>query len=201
MFNYFKKKMNKKLLLQQFIKNPINIGSILPSSKSLCFEMMKDINIENAENIVELGAGTGAFTNSIQAIRNPYSKFIAIELYEKFCNVLSEKFPDTNIVNGNAEELSSICRKNNMSNLDIIISGLPWANFSEKIQYKILSEIDKMLKETGCFVTFSYIQSWILPAELRFRKLIKKLFEKIEYSKIIWKNFPPAYVIRCYKTK
>ena len=55
--------MEEKItFLKNFIKNPKQIGSIVPSSNYLSKKMVEQIDFENAEVILELGPGTGCYT-------------------------------------------------------------------------------------------------------------------------------------------
>jgi phospholipid N-methyltransferase len=55
------------------------------------------------------------------------------------------------------------------------------------------------MKDGGKFATFAYLQGLIMPAGIRFRKQLETQFSKVEISKVVWKNLPPAIVYRCQK--
>ena len=51
--------------------------------------------------------------------------------------------------------------------------------------------------QPGCeFRTFSYLQSYPTPAAGRLRTLMRATFEQFSMSKLVLKNFPPAFVLR-----
>lgn len=191
--------MTKQLFLKRFLANPGVVGALLPSSPALCREITDEINIEAAEAVVELGPGTGVITDEILARLNPQAKFIAIELDEKLYRTLHRNRPDLNIVNDTAENLPEIMEDADIKHLNAIVSGLPWAAFPEKLQVGILNAIMNSLCEGGYFTTFAYLQGLVLPAGLRFKKLLKKTFKKVTVSRVVWNNFPPAIVYRCKK--
>ena len=60
-------------------------------------------------------------------------------------------------------------------------------------------ELDELLSEGGYFATFAYLQGLMLPAGIRFRKLLNELFSEVTTSRVVWKNLPPALVYRCRK--
>jgi phospholipid N-methyltransferase len=62
--------LNRILFFYKFIQSPNTVGSITPSSFFLSKEMMKNIDWSNTTSIVELGAGTGIFTNQIQQLKS-----------------------------------------------------------------------------------------------------------------------------------
>ena len=171
----------------------------MPSSPALCREITSHINIESAEAVIELGPGTGVITDEILARLNPQAKFIAIELDKKLYTTLRQNRPDLNIVNDTAENLPAIMEHAEIKRLNTIVSGLPWAAFPEKLQLGILSSIVSSLCDGGYFTTFAYLQGLLLPAGIRFRRLLKKTFNEVKISHVVWNNFPPAIVYRCKK--
>ena len=46
----------------------------------------------------------------------------------------------------------------------------------------------------GRLVTFTYVHSQVLPASLRFRKILQRYFGVVRRTKIQWANVPPAFV-------
>ncbi len=54
-----------------------------------------------------------------------------------------------------------------------------------------------VLKEQGQFATFAYLQELLLPAGLRFRRMLRHYFREVSTSRTVWKNLPPAFVYRC----
>ena len=86
------------------------------------------------------------------------------------------------LYNDNAANLSDILAKiEHISELDAVISGLPWASFPEKIQIAILDAVYDNLKSGGIFNTFAYLQGLFLPTGMRFRKLLNRYFFKNQY--------------------
>src|SRR5215831_922962 len=86
-----------------FLRKPIATGAIAPSSRWLADLMTSDMNLDKAKTVVELGPGTGAFTQAIQEKLSPEALFLAIELNPEFADHLKQKFPKANIINGSAE--------------------------------------------------------------------------------------------------
>ena len=78
----------RALFLLNFIKNPIRNASIIPSSKIASSAMMKGINWEKVNTIVELGPGSGTFTREILARCKPNTKVILFELETSYVELL-----------------------------------------------------------------------------------------------------------------
>jgi phosphatidylethanolamine/phosphatidyl-N-methylethanolamine N-methyltransferase len=129
--------MQLKFLIE-FLKNPMCVGAIAPSSVNLAKEMLHYWpNKENA-TIVEYGPGTGVFTKKINE-RIKAHNVHAFELNPEFINNLKSQFPNINIVNDSAEKLPDVLEENNHEKASLIVSGLPWAIFNSELQESLLN--------------------------------------------------------------
>lgn len=186
-------------IFTEFIKNPIRTGAVLPSSKYLAEAICSEIDLEDANAVAEIGPGTGAFTGKIIDKIEPIIPFFVVELNPDIVATFKEKFPDVTIYNRNASELPEILEKEKLSHLDVIICGLPWASFPEKLQDEILDSVLKSLKPEGKFTSFAYLQGTLLPSARKFKKKLVEKFSSVSTSRIVWRNFPPAFTYRCVK--
>lgn len=191
--------MSKNVLFRRFLKNPVQVGALCPSSRGLCRMMVSDVGMESADVIVELGPGTGAITREIVENMPEHAKFIAIELDETLCSLLRRQFPDVTVCNDSAAGIGEILTRYSLPNPNVVISGLPWANFSQKLQRSILCSVAEHIAPGGYFATFAYLQGLMFPTGQRFRKLLGEVFSDVQTSPVIWKNLPPAFVYRCRK--
>ena len=191
--------MSRVTFLKNFVKSPGTIGAVWPSSPFLAKTITSEIGIEKASVIVELGPGTGVFTSRILDVKKADSSFFAMELNRELYIAFKQKFPSVKIFNKNAVGLSSIIKQEKMDSVDVIICGLPWASFPARLQNALLDAIFEVLSPGGCFTTFAYLQGLALPAGIRFKKTLKNYFSSVKTSRTEWRNFPPAFVYRCYK--
>ena len=65
--------------LGQFITHPTSIGAIWPSSPALAAAMLESLPLESARVVVELGPGTGSFTEFILPRIGPDGAYLAVE--------------------------------------------------------------------------------------------------------------------------
>ena len=189
----------KKTLLGQFLKNPRMTGAVCPSSRSLAKMLITGIGLESARNVAELGPGTGAVTGTIIGSMQEGSRFFAVELNRDVISAFHEVFPDVVVYNDSAANLPDLLRREQIDSLDAIISGLPWAIFSDDLQDAILSAIFDSLRPGGYFTTFAYLQGVVLPSGQHFKRRLGRMFPLVEKSPVVWRNFPPAFVYRCKK--
>jgi phospholipid N-methyltransferase len=92
----------------------------------------------------------------------------------------------------NVEEL---CNRAGVQSVDCVISGLPWATFSETLQVECLDAMMRVLKPGGRFATFSYVHSLALTNSRRFANRLPKYFKTVSKSPVVWLNLPPAFCL------
>ena len=182
--------MNIKFLIQ-YIMHPRITGAILPSSKRLSRKMIKEINFDNCNCIIELGPGTGVFTEELLKRRDINTKVILIEYNREFYKLLKSKYDNIEnvyIINDSAENIDRYTKKYSIDNVEYIVSGLPFASLPNDMSEVILNKSKSILGYRGSFITFQYT---------KFKKdLIKKYFKDIKINREVL-NIPPAYVFMC----
>src|SRR5262249_46022819 len=65
--------------LREFMSKPATIGAVAPSSSFLAQEIVEDLQLSEAEAVIEYGPGTGVFTRNILREMKPTARFVAIE--------------------------------------------------------------------------------------------------------------------------
>lgn len=183
--------------LRTFLRHPATVGAIAPSSQSLAREMMARIDFATAGAIVEVGAGTGVFTQAILERLSTRSPFLAIEKLPELARALIARFGPAHVVEGDALDLPAILKARAIGPVDAVISGLPWAAFPAALQTKLIDAISACLIPAGRFSTFAYVQGLVLPSAWRFRNLLDRRFLTVATSRVVWRNLPPAFVYHC----
>lgn len=179
----------KILFLKDFLLNPAKIGSITPSSSYLTEKLLASLPWERFKVIVELGAGTGVFTEYAAAHKRPDSVFLVIEQDPQMQKALKARFPQV-LFGSHAEDLPALMRLHNLPKADCIISGLPFAVIEKKDRLKILAGIDRSLSSHGKFVAFQYS----LQMYCTFHRIFRKV--KLGFTPL---NLPPAFTYTCCK--
>lgn len=181
--------------LQAFIKNPLKVGAITPSSPELAREMLKGIEPDENNIVLELGVGTGAITKFIGEIVSDEKSYLGVELDGKLVNSLNVRFPNLKIMRGNACELEKIHKKSNLGKVSYIISCLPFVSMPNEVGEKILSEIERFMEQGCMFRTFQYAHGFYMPSAIKLREFMRRRYGKSQKSPLIVKNVPPAYVL------
>jgi phospholipid N-methyltransferase len=159
--------------------------------------MIRQAGLRNADTVLEYGPGTGVFTPYILEQLGAGSKFAAIEINPRLAALFKAAHPGVPVFEDSVENVRAICDSLQIETVDCVISGLPWAFFSESMQTRILSEMFRVLRPGGKFVTFGYVHSLALPGARHFAGLLPTCFRKVTKSSIVWRNVPPAFVYRC----
>ncbi len=186
-------------ILKEFFSDPKSTGAIMASGKRLSKLMVNTAQLSNKKCVVELWPWTWVFTKEIIKKVSSWSLFLGIEINSSFVKNLNKRYPDTPIYNASANDIKKYLLKNNKKNCDCIISGIPWAALNQNIQEKLLNDLYESLEDWWDFLTFAYIHGLALPTWIKFKKLLNQKFKKIEKTRIVWGNLPPAFVYRCTK--
>jgi len=187
--------------LKAFIRNPLLVGAVLPSSPALAEAMLSPCDLAEAQCVVELGPGTGAFTRFILERTGNDATFFALELNPGSIAGLQQRFPGLLVYQESAEKLPDYVRQHGGHAPDAIISGLPWANMPAPVQRNILQGIVETLSPEGTFVTFAYVHARWFSTARRFRQQLLGCFDSVSAGPVVWRNTPPAFVYCCRKPR
>lgn len=171
----------------RFVVNPKQIGSVTPSSRFLVEAMLKYISWKHIDTLVELGAGTGTFTKQIQLrMKNNCQSFIFEQdplLYQR----LKQQYPNM-IHCTNAQLLQHELMKRRVSQVDCIISSLPFANFTDREREVYIHEIKQVLANNGIFIAYQY--------SLQMKKVFQQHFREVN-TRFVPINLPPCFIYVC----
>ncbi|MEX2217647.1 MAG: methyltransferase domain-containing protein [Phycisphaerales bacterium] len=183
--------------IREFLSHPKRVGAVAPSSRFLAEKMVEGVNFARAGVVVEYGPGTGAFTREIVARLAPGARYFAVELSPRMAREWRRRHPGLRVHRDSVANMRAICDAEGVESVDVIVSGLPWASFDEGLQRELLGATAAVLRPGGALVTFGYRGASMLPAARRFRKLLPEYFSRVSRARYVWRNLPPAFVIRC----
>jgi len=183
---------NKKNFRKQFWKDKKMVGAMAPSSKYLTLKMLENVDFSAVNIIVELGPGTGVFTDEIIARMSKDANLLVFELNDMFFESLSKRITDprVHIIHDSAEHIEKYLELYHFAKADVVISSLPLAAFSGDLRKAVLDASHHSLKPYGRYIQFQY--------SLQAKKLLKSLYKRvsIQFTPL---NFPPAFVYTCDK--
>ncbi len=188
--------MNENLqFLQAFLKNPLKVGAIAPSSPELAAEMLAGIHPDDHNIVLELGVGTGAITKFLTGAIPSRDSYLGIELDGDLVKTLNKNFPDMNIIQGNAAEAHSIHQELGLGKVRYLVCCLPFVSLPKEVSDSVLTEIAKFMDE-GCELRiFQYAHGYFLPPAIKLREFLKNRYGTSRRSPLVLKNMPPAFTL------
>lgn len=181
-------------MLREFLRSPADIGAVAPSSYRLAEAVTAPVPELGDPVVVELGPGTGAFTSAIEEQLAGRGLQLAVEMNPRLAEQLRRRCRHAEVLNADASTLPRLLAERGLEKADVVVSGLPWASFSPKVQSEILSAVNHVLAPDGAFTTFGYVHAMRLSSALRFRRLLCTTFEEVVLGRTVWRNLPPALV-------
>ncbi|ACV63583.1 Methyltransferase type 12 [Desulfofarcimen acetoxidans DSM 771] len=181
--------MDRLDFLKRFLLNPCTIGSITPSSFYLTEKMVKSWEVCLCRNIMELGAGTGVFTENILKLKSSSCNLYLFEKDERMNAELKSKFPGIKLFS-DALKIPELRSTGEIEQVDLVISGLPFTAMPGEIRNKILEGAFDILKPGGKFIAFQY--------SLHMLKHLEKMYNRVDVEFVLL-NIPPAFIYRCVK--
>jgi phospholipid N-methyltransferase len=177
------------VVLREFLRDPLRMASVAPSSPELTRTMLAPVPRSGAPVVVELGPGTGAFTEALQA-RRP-ARHVAIELDPGLAARLRERFPQVEVVADSAAALPGILAERGLRHADVVVSGLPWAAYAGGGLPRTIADA---LAPHGAFTQFTYTWSRWAPPSRRQLAELRGAFDEVVVGRTVWRNIPPALV-------
>lgn len=178
--------------LRGFIKHPVMVGSVIPSSKTLIDRMLEPVDWPECRLFVEYGPGVGTFTEHLLQRMPADATLIAIDTNPDFTDYLNRKFRDSRLiaVTGSAADTRKIMAEAGFEQADYVLSGLPFSTLPPGVGPKIAAETAAALRSGGCFLVYQFspkVRDFLAPHFGR----IDKGFE--------WRNVPPAQLFWAWK--
>ncbi|MFI9561171.1 class I SAM-dependent methyltransferase [Nonomuraea endophytica] len=183
-----------RLFISEFLRNPLRTASVIPSSAKVAERMAAALPGEGDPVVVELGPGTGAFTTAIQNRLSGRGLHLAVELNDRFAALLRKRFPAVDVTVADAVHVRRLLDERELKCADAVISGLPYALFSQDLQHRLMGAVRDSLAPDGTFVAYAYVHACWAPPARRFGQVLKAMFGEVAVSGVVWANLPPAFV-------
>jgi phospholipid N-methyltransferase len=173
------------LFFKGFLKHPVMVGSIIPSSRVLIERMLRPVEWARTEVFVEYGPGVGTFTRPILDRLGPNATLVAIDTNPDFCDYLPRAIPDPRlrVVHGSAADVGAILQRLGLGHADYVISGLPFSTLPPGVGPAIAEATAKAIRPGGAFLVYQF--------HPKVRDIIAPAFRTVEHAFEL-RNVPPA---------
>lgn len=144
--------------LEEFLRNPATVGSMVPSSRELTGKVMGPIDFASARCIVEYGPGTGVFTDILMQRCKPETGIVLIEVNLLFNQMLKERCagqPNGHVIHGPAGQTGEHLKNGEylknlgLDNVDYVVCGLPFSSLPRRLRWRILQHTRRLLLPEG----------------------------------------------------
>ncbi len=140
-----------------FLRNPEQVGSIIPSSRYLENRIIQAAGLERARVVVELGPGTGGTSRAFLRVMPADARLLNIELDSEFIPLLDE-IGDRRLINhcGSARDIEQILLHYGLPQPEVVISGIPFSTMPEELGQSIIRAVWASLAPGGRFVAYQF---------------------------------------------
>ena len=178
--------------LRGFIKHPVMVGSIIPSSRILIEKMLEPVDWSQTKLFVEYGPGVGTFTQHILDRLAPDATLLTIDTNKDFTTYLNGKIRDSRLVavTGSAADVREIMADAGFGEADFILSGLPFSTLPPGVGSRIAEETAAAIRPGGAFLVYQFSP--------KVREFIAPHFDRIDRG-FEWRNVPPATLFWAWK--
>jgi len=175
------------MFFRRWLANPLQMGSIVPSSAALCRRVVLHTRCAGDEAVLELGAGTGVISRALLEAGLPPERLIVVEIVPDMAGHLRSVLPGALVIEGDARQLASLVPRHWHRRIGSVICGIPLVLLPLAEQRRFIDAIDTVAPGRG-FLHFSYCVTSPLP----YRK------HALTARREAWTplNFPPASVWR-----
>lgn len=178
--------------LRGFLKHPVMVGSIIPSSRVLIDKMLGPVDWENTRLFVEYGPGVGTFTRPILEHLGEDATLLTIDTNPDFTKYLKRSIDDPRLVavTGSAADVEKIITDRGFEKADYVVSGLPFSTLPPGVGDAIAEATAKVLRPGGAFLVYQFSP--------KVRDFIAPHFDRLDRG-FEWKNVPPATLFWAWK--
>ena len=180
------------MFFRGFVKHPVMVGSIIPSSDRLIDRMLKPVDWANTKVFVEYGPGVGTFCRPILERMAPDAQLIAIDTNPDFIDYLDRRIADSRFsaVHGSAADVEAIVADHGHQAADYVLSGLPFSTLPPGVGAEIAAATHRVIRPGGAFLVYQFSP--------KCRDFMSPHFERIDHD-MEWWNVPPAQLYWAWK--
>jgi len=171
--------------LRGFLKHPVMVGSIIPSSRFTVNKMLGPVKWDECKLFVEYGPGVGTFCRPVLDRLPRGGELLVIDTNPLFIDYLKHEIRDSRFhpVLGSAEDVEEIVRSLGHDHADFVLSGLPFSTLPEGVGPAIAAATHRVVRPGGAFLTYQFSSVA--------RDLTARHFERVDTG-FTWLNIPPC---------
>lgn len=150
------------LFLARWLANPLQMGSVVPSSPALCRRVVQQVQRTPDEWVLELGAGTGVVSRALLDGGIPPERVTVLEIVPDMAEHLRTRLPGVEVVEGDARALPDLIPRGRHGRIGTVICGIPMVLLPLAEQRRFIDAIEAVAPGRG-FLHYSYCVTSPLP--------------------------------------
>ena len=178
---------NPAMFFRRWLANPLQMGSVVPSSAALCQRIVKHTTRAADEAVLELGAGTGVVSRALLAGGVPPERLIVVEIVPEMADHLRSVLPGVQVLEGDARDLPTLLPHHWHGRIGSVVCGIPLVLLPLAEQRRFIAAIEEVAPGRG-FLQYSYCVTSPLPWRKHALTARREAWTPL--------NFPPASVWR-----
>jgi phosphatidylethanolamine/phosphatidyl-N-methylethanolamine N-methyltransferase len=183
------------LFLKRFLQRPMQVASIVPSSRTLTRKVVGKMDFGQPRVIAEFGPGEGCHTREIARRMDSNSKLLLFELDAELAEYLRGQFrddPRISVLNTDALRLPEELAALNLPHCDYVVSGIPFSILEPEKKRELLQKVHQSLAPEyhSAFIIYQITNELVGHCRHFPRR-------ETEYCLV---NIPPNFVTKFYKT-
>lgn len=175
------------LFLRRWAANPLQMGSIVPSSPALCRRIVTHGWPPPGRDVLELGAGTGVVARAFLAAGLPPERLTMVEIVPAMAEHLRRIAPGATVIEADARALPDLLARHRRARIGSVICGIPLVLLPLAAQRSFIEAMQTVAPGRG-FLHYSYCATSPLPARKHGLR-----GERVAFTPL---NFPPASLWR-----
>lgn len=175
--------------LLEWLRDPIGTAAVAPSGKSLASLITREIGTKHGP-VLELGPGTGVFTESLIARGVAERDLTLVECNPGFARLLRQRYPAAKILDIDAARLDQ-SHASDKGGFGAVVCGLGLRNMEAGQIEAIVRAAFGQMAPDAAFYLFTYGRRCSIPATL-----LDRLGLSAERTGTVLRNLPPASVFR-----
>ena len=178
---------NPWLFFRRWVANPLQMGSVVPSSPALCRRVAAQSRRAPDETVLELGAGTGVISRALLAGGVPPDRLLVVEIVPDMAAHLRRLVPGVHVLEGDARDLPTLLPQRWHGRIGTVVCGIPLVLLPLAEQRRFIDAIEAVAPGRG-FLHYSYCATSPLPSARHALRARREAWTPL--------NFPPASVWR-----
>ena len=188
-----------------FVRAPRETASLTPSSAALAAVVAESALGTGGDTtagtcadpvVVELGAGSGAFTAALADRLGGRGRQLAVELNPALAHRVADRVPGVDVVPADVVELPTLLALRGVAHVDVVVSGLGWSATRPGRPDALVPRLARVLAPDGVLVQLAYTFTRRTSAARALERDIRTSFRRTDRSDVVWRNVPPAVVLR-----